>query len=223
MAKETGLLLRDRVKTRRANYLASVKKKVERNLTENLVPTNHHADPRIACTIVEEASWIEDSLVQDMWAGLLSSSCTEGGDDDSNLLFVNLLRDLTKLQARVLKFACEQCQKQIMRPGGLFHARTLIVSFDKLCEIAEEKDLYRLDRELDFLRSKELLDPHEGGIYAPDPSHARLTPTPLALYMYVRCCGSRASPVEFFGLAQPPEGGQTSGDPAQKPAPLPKN
>ena len=64
---------------------------------------NVHAHPRILFKIIEEGSWSEDGVVQDMWAGLVQSSCSDSGDDDSNLIFINLLSNMTKLQAKILK------------------------------------------------------------------------------------------------------------------------
>jgi hypothetical protein len=195
-AKEFGLLLSDRVSEwRTLNYISTMKR-LEQKLTENKVPEASHAHPRIVSSIVEQSSWIEDSAIQDMWAGLLSSSCTGTGDDDSNLLFVNLLSSLTKLQARVLNFACEKTTIAAS-PGGLVLAGRVQLDIDQLVEIAEEKDIHRLDRELDHLRAVGLI---EGGILPHEPKFAILTPTSLALHMLVRCKGSRASPLEFFNL-----------------------
>jgi hypothetical protein len=198
-AEEFGLLLRDRVSNWRAHNFITFGQKLEQRLAENKVPQGAHAHPRLVHSIVEQGTWVEDSTVQDLWAGLLSSSCTESGDDDSNLLFVNLLGSLTKLQARVLKYACEEAQK-VVTPGGLIQAMALGVTFEKLCEVAGENDIHRLDRELDHLRGLGLI---RGGLYPEIASFVPLTPEPLALHMYVRCQGSRATPAEFFKITQP--------------------
>ena len=63
-------------------------------------------------------------------------------------------------------------------------------------EAVGESDIQRLDRELDHLRELGLID---GGL-EPGSPWIRIRPTPLALHLYVRCRGSRLSPVEFFGL-----------------------
>jgi len=211
-AEEVGLLLRDRVSYWRACNLLSMTKKLEKKLAEKKIPAGAHAHPRLVHAIVEQGGWVEDSLVQDMWVGLLSSSCTDSGDDDSNLIFVNMLGSLTKLQAKVLKHACEQAIKYIS-PSGLIHASPLHISVKDLGQVTEENDVHRLDRELDYLRAAGLL---EGSMSSTDANHARLTPSSLALHMYVRCQGSRVSPVEFFKLL--PTSAASAAPPATSPA-----
>jgi len=73
------------------------------------------------------------------------------------------------------------------------------------------KDKHRLDREMDRLRDLGLLTP-DSGFVADSPSNvAYLTPSALALHMYVRCNGSRASPVEYFNLRMEEEDRATKG------------
>jgi hypothetical protein len=209
-AEELGKYFQDKVAGWRALQFISIAQKTEKKLAEAKATESVHAPPRIVHAIVEQGSWIDDPAVQDMWAGLLSSSCTEDGDDDSNLIFVNMLGNFTKLQARVMKFACEEVKKTAS-PANLIQAGELNISFEKLCEIARESDLQRLDRELDHLRGMGLL---EGGIDFDQRTIVDLSPTSLALHMYVRCQGSRLSPTEFFKLAQPPAEPPQSSPPA---------
>jgi hypothetical protein len=123
----------------------------------------------------------------------------ELGDDDSNLLFVNLLSGVTKMQAKILRFSCERAKKEAT-PNRLILARSLIVTLEQLVELTGEGDIQRLDRELDHLRALELLQ--EGGGFESNDKNlsAQLTPTALALHMYVRCQGLRCSPLQYFGL-----------------------
>ena len=202
-AEEFGLLLRDRVHHWRAQNIAAISEKAEEKLAANAAPESAHSHPRLVSSIIENGSWVQDSEVQEMWAGLLASSCTESGDDESNLIFVTLLSRLTSLQVRVLKFACEQAQKWRLPNGLIGVSSRLGVTKDALIALAAENDLQRLDRELDYLRSIELLT--QGGFHQLDVHlNADLTPTALALHLYVRAQGSRSSPVDYFQLAPPP-------------------
>jgi hypothetical protein len=182
-AEEFGLLLRDRVRGWRAANVAAITQRAEQRLNETEAPPDVHAHPRLVAGILEEGSWMEDPIVQDLWGGLLSSSCTESGDDDSNLVFINLLSDLTKLQARVLKYACENCQKSVA-PNGLIQSDEMTIPLDTLIEITGESDIHRLDRELDHLREVGLID---GGFNPDSSTDAFIHPLPLALNMYIRC------------------------------------
>jgi hypothetical protein len=75
-AEEFGLLLRDRVHNWRTQNLLAITQKAEQNLQSS--GDGVHASPRLVNRFLEEGSWVEDSEVQEMWAGLLSSSCTKG-------------------------------------------------------------------------------------------------------------------------------------------------
>src|SRR5262245_259672 len=97
-AEEYGLYLRDKVHHWRTQNMLAVTQKAEATMVMAGLSDNVHAHPRLISTILDQGSWIEDAKVQEMWGGLLASSCTESGDDDSNLLFIDLLGSLTKLQ-----------------------------------------------------------------------------------------------------------------------------
>lgn len=198
-AEEFGLLIRDKVHAYRADNLGKIVTAAEKKLEANGQGADTHAHPRVVFTILEEGSWIEDAVVQDLWAGLLASCCTSSGDDDSNLLFVRLLSDLTKLQAKLMKFVCEGAEKEVA-PNGLILPKYFFVQWDQITDVSGESDIQRLDREIDHLRGLELI---HGGLQFGNYPTGELTPTALAIHMYVRCQGSRMSPIEYFGLIVP--------------------
>src|SRR5438046_870375 len=87
-------------------------RKLEGMMADKKIPEGYHAHPRLVQKIINESSWVEDEFVQDMWVGLLASACTESGNDDSNLVFTNLLSSLTRIQARILNHACVNATKR---------------------------------------------------------------------------------------------------------------
>ena len=75
------------------------------------------------------------------------------------------------------------------------------MSLDKIIEVTGEDDIQRLDREIDHLREVGLIN---GGFDAYSPSiSASIEPLGLALHMFVRCQGSRTSPIDFFDIQVP--------------------
>jgi hypothetical protein len=194
-AEEVGLLLRDRVRVWRAKNFVAMAQHAERLLQA----PDAHAHPSLVHSIAEHASWTDDSRVQEMWAGLLVSACTPDGKDESNKIFVRCLEQLTGLQARILFHACTNCRK-FRTTEGLVYAYDLTVSHEELVAISGVDDTDRLDRELDDLRQMGLLQARSG-FDADDPSlQAHITPAPLSLHFYVRCQGSRKSPIDFFDI-----------------------
>lgn len=193
-AEEFGLLLQDKVRVWRAKNARCVVDVAQAKLGNASVPV--HAHPRLAASIIEHGSWADDADFQTIWGGLLASSCTPDGKDDSNLIFVNLLSSLSSIQIRVLAYACEQCAKKISPLGLIGPDGELLIDEAKLKEISKSNDLHRIDRELDNLRGLELIS---NGI---DLSSQRIeiSPTSLALNLYVRCQGYAGSPVEYFEI-----------------------
>lgn len=203
-AEEFGLLIRDRVTYWRAINLANIAKKTEQKLKEINKIGNVHAHPRLVSLVVDEGSWIDADEVQEMWAGLLASSCTEDGRDESNLIFMNLLSQLTSLEVKLLNFACKKAKMEV-DVVGLVTADFFKTTQKELIEVGGIKDVQRIDRELDHLNALDLiegtfgLDADEDEI---DPSIAYIYPTSLGINLYVRCQGSLLAPAKFFKLTE---------------------
>jgi hypothetical protein len=201
-AEEYGLLLRDRVRHWRAENLAAVVAKAEKKSRESELSPEAQAHPRIVSMILENGSWQDDEGLQDLWAGLLTASCEVGNPTDANLVFVQLLSQMTPVQARVLEHACLTAQKELAR-SGLIHVLPLSVDVPTLQRIAGITDIHRLDLELDHLRSLELITT---GFTIQD-ANPDISPTPLAVHLYARCKGCRGSGADFFGLKPHPTAG----------------
>jgi hypothetical protein len=197
-AEEFGLLLRDKVSNWRAQNIVRMTEKAERKLGVNPGFERKHVHPRLLSLTLENSSWVDADEVQEMWAGLLASSCTEDGRDESNLIFINLLSQLTTAQARILNHSCSKAQKRITEAGWIA-ADHLSITLEVLQQVSDVQDFHRLDRELDHLRALELI---ESG-FSPHSTTADITPTALALHLFVRCQGTLLSPVEYFELSQP--------------------
>jgi hypothetical protein len=200
-AEEFGLALRDRVSAWRA-----------RNLTQTLNMANEihlrhpgHVDervnPRLIHLAMEEASWTDDDQIQKMWAGLLASSGSLEASDE-NLTFMNLLKQLSSLQVRILRFAAETAKKYATLEGFVMAEAFNIPANEPPSLFGA--DLHRIDRELDHLASLNLIGlvRGQGGIFNPaaNLTAADLTPTALALHLYTRGQGSKRSPADFWNL-----------------------
>lgn len=195
-AEEFGLLLRDKVSEwRRRNAVCAVMK--AQPMLDIAAAEHRHAPPRLIIESVNHASWSDSEDVQQMWAGLLASSCSQNGHDDSNWIFINLLGQLTEMQARLVKIACETATK-IIQPNGLIGADTLYRTGPELVTLTGCPDVHRIDRELDHLRALGLIQ--FGFLDPASQPLADIRPTPLALHLYVRAQGSLQNPVEYFGL-----------------------
>ena len=176
--------------------------KAEEKLNQFSSEENEQAHPRLVAEILNRSSWEANEEIQDMWAGLLASACTSDGRDESNIIFVNILAQLTSLQAKILNYGCENAKKSIATAGWICTEGELILTLGVLRTISGCNDFHRLDRELDQLRNLGLIG--QSGIsggFAPESTNADITPSGLALQMYVRCKGYIGDPIQFFHLA----------------------
>lgn len=203
--EELGYLMKDEVRYWRLNNILSMLNSAKGKLDFDGKELNLTANARVGLNIMEGCSEVDNEELQDLWAGLFASSCTPDGKDDSNMNFVDLLRRMSSVEAKIIDYACKNSTK-FLYPNKLIMSDGLTISFETLVEITGTKDIYRLDSELDHMRSIELLVDSDtfggggGGFTASDiDMEANITPSPLALNLYYRTHSTGKSPIEFWG------------------------
>ena len=201
--QEIGYLLQDKLRAWRLNNIIRTLDKAKGRICfdgQNLQLT---ANARVGLSIMEECSKVDDDELQNLWAGLFVSSCTTDGRDDSNMKFVDMLKRMSSIEAKIINYACGNCKKT-QHAYNLITANELIISFDKLYEIAGINDDYRLDNELDHMRSIQLLVNGagfsiDGGFVTSEENiEVNITPSPLALALYHKTHSTGLSPIEFW-------------------------
>ncbi len=197
-AEEFGLLLQDKVRRWRQNNAVAVVNKAQAHVANYPDYENRQAHPRIVAAVLEHASWSDDEQIQNMWAGLLATACTEEGDNQENLLFINLLSQLTPSETKILKYACETAQKTKSKGGWIGIEPKLMVPLSTIVDVAGKSDEQRLDLELDHLRELGILR-IDGG-FNWDSTEANISPSLLALQLYVKGQGFLGSALEYFNL-----------------------
>lgn len=140
--------------------------------------------------------------MQQMWAGLLATACTSDGNDQRNLVFVNLLEQMTSSQAKLLRHACETAHNR-KTPQGYIQAGDVIVSNQDAMVLLGTSDIHDADVQLDHLRELGVLS-MEGGFH-PHSDRAYITPSALGLHLYVRSNGYNGSPIDYFEIVDTEE------------------
>ena len=196
--KELGLMFRDEVRAWRLNNIISKLDMAQGRLGFDGHDLHLQANARVGISIIEEGSKVDDKELQELWAGLFVSCCTSDGKDDSNMIFVDLVRRLSVVEARILRYACEHATK-IVYHNGLIVAEELIVSSEELKLIAGLEDYIRLDSELDHLTSLSLLPLNAGFDVSEKELVATITPSALALNLYYKSNSHGMSPYTFWG------------------------
>ncbi|WP_286734036.1 MULTISPECIES: Abi-alpha family protein [Sphingobacterium] len=207
-AEELGLMYKDKVRHWRLNNIIKIIEKSDKKIdfvNGNLELTAH---PRVIKEIIENGSWCDDDSIQEMWAGILASSCNEKLGDDSNLIFVNALKNLTKNQVIILNYICQNCKIKVDRNGFLF-AEHIEISFEDLCAILDTSNLHQIDSELDNLASNELIlqelnvfgGGHAAGfVFGDDKITAHLEPSPFAINLFIKGQGFKGEPKDYFKI-----------------------
>jgi hypothetical protein len=120
---------------------------------------------------------------------------------------VNLLSQLTAAEAKFLDRLCEEIDKEVS-PGGTIRAVPTYFTLHNIMDVFGIDEFYRLHRELDHLASlnlahfglPEILGEQALNFTNDKPIMVEGCPTPLALYMYIKCKGFGGSPIEYFKL-----------------------
>lgn len=201
VAEEFGLLLQDKVRHWRAANASNVLAKAEALVEKRPNASNLHVHPRMLGAILEEAAWADQDTMQTSWAGLLATACSEDGADQSNLIFIKLLAQLTPAEAAIITFACEHAKTQLSENGFLTVLEELRVDATDLMTLTGHADIHRLDLELDHLRELGLLANGGFGAYLGAPKDANITPSPLCLQFYARMQGFVGSAPDYYGLS----------------------
>ena len=195
-ATEFGLMLQDKMRYWRLNNIIKMITKSQEKYEFIDEKLHLKLNPRIGVEIIENASWQDNETILDMWAGLLASSIDKNGSDDSNLIFIHILKSLTGMQCCILNYICQNSKALYDKNGLIYTDSYCELDMEKLFEISGSNDINRLDRELDHLRSLELL-PNSGmfgggggfSINQEDFSKVSLQPSSLALHLYSKVNG----------------------------------
>lgn len=195
-AEELGELFRDRVKHWRLKQLAMVTEKARPQIERREKSEGPlQAPPSIAIRVIDSASLAGDGTLQDMWAGLLVSSCTPTGTDDSNLLFVNMVSAFSPAQARLFDWIAKVCP-MVRDKEGIVQGDHFKPSVEDLLQHGQIPDLGQLDAEL-------------SGLFAAGVFHKNLEGSTLAackglsslgVTLSLRVLGKRGNPADHFDV-----------------------
>jgi len=148
-----------------------------------------HAHPPIVASILRDGSWSNDDLMQQLWSGLLASSCTVEGTDESNRDFIELLVQVTKTQGQILVAGCKKANEPTFGIDGE-PLKEIIITPDEMIQITGNYDLYRNATDVAYLFNSELLKKvFDFTTYLPKDSF-NITPSSLGLELFKICRGS---------------------------------
>ena len=193
-AEYLGVILRNKLFWRSKN-ITPILQEARAMLDRRGSSLNLKGHPRIAVKVIEEGSLVEDSDLQQMWAGILASSCTEDGTDETNLIFVNILAQLSSSQARIIRLPFIEGNYSAYQHDG--NEYTVVEKErSELINYTELPNWGILKRELDHLGSLGLVS-HS---LSSNPQHTtiKLHYYEAALILYARCQGYTGNLQQFL-------------------------
>ncbi|MFZ0745812.1 MAG: hypothetical protein WAM85_15490 [Terracidiphilus sp.] len=158
------------------------------------------AHPHLVLRILEDGSWADEDWILHMWGGLLATSCTYEGQDESNLFFVHLFSQLAATHVRVFAAACKGSSKVVEQDGSV-SSEPLLCTREEIIKTTGWHDLVRIERDLEHMSDLGLLEKNIKSSSFSPLDEANITPSPLALKLYAHCNGYPGAPQEFYGEA----------------------
>jgi hypothetical protein len=145
------------------------------------------ADPKLIKSILKDGSW-SDGLTEQMWAGLLASSCTASGKDDSNKAFAGLVVNISNTQCRIFLSACRKA-RELGAGTGKSDAGRVTCTPKQMVRLSGMVDVGRIGTDVSRLFNAGVLEKNfDFTSYIPTESFD-VTPTPLGMELYQRCKG----------------------------------
>ena len=193
-------LLREGLSNYRAASATEITLRAERILAFGSNAQQMRCPANVALRILEQGSWADTEAAQQLWAGLLATSCTFSGRDDSNLIYVDLFAQLTPIHVRLLTAACTKSAKFVTGQERL-SSRPVTLSAQDLSRISGTRDLIRVHRDLEFLSDLGLITMTVRSVSFSPIYGTDVAPTGLGLELFARCNGYRGTAQEFFGIS----------------------
>lgn len=150
------------------------------------------AHPDVILRILEDGSWVDVEGIQQLWAGLLATSCTTEGQDDSNLVYVHLLSLLAPIHTRILSAACAKAMS-VMATREAPSPHLIASSPEEMARLTGSTNLMKVHRSIAELSDLGLLEKSSRVSAHAVSMITRTRPTHLGLEMYARCSGERGA------------------------------
>ncbi|HUX43737.1 MAG TPA: PilZ domain-containing protein [Terracidiphilus sp.] len=199
-AAEIRQLLREGLSNYRIKSAIEIALRAEELLSFAAEEGRWQAPARLVVRILQDGSWADSETVQQLWAGLLATSCTAEGNDESNLTYVQLLSQLTPAHIGLLAAACTRSTK-ILTTAGRISSRPVACTSQELMRVTGSRDILRIDRDIEHLSDLGLLLRRAKSSFFSAADDAKISPTSLGLLLFARCNGYRGTPQDFYGVS----------------------
>jgi len=151
--------------------------------------------------LIKFGSWAIGSITKQMWAGLLATSCTPQGTDESNRELVDLLVNVTPTQALIFVVACNKAKDETGESQDR-EAKRVIFTPDEMKQLTGKTDLTRVATDIAYLFHSGLLDKNFDFTSYMPTENFDITPGPFGLEVYRKCRGHLADANSVMGRVE---------------------
>ncbi len=178
----------------RAANTVEIALKAERLLAQEPDAYCRSAHPDLMLRTLEHGSWVDVEWLQELWAGLLATSCTLEGQDESNREYINLLSKLSPLPTQILTMSCAKVM-QAMTKSAAGSPPRLACSAEEIARITRSNNLVKIYKSIGELSELGLVEKNPRSASPDNPAEAKAMPTKLGLEMFARCNGQRGATI----------------------------
>jgi hypothetical protein len=186
-------LLHKTLSNMRAANTVEIALKAERLLAQEPDAYCMAAHPDLMLRTLEHGSWVDVEWLQELWAGLLATSCTLEGQDESNLAYINLLSRLAPLPTQILTMACAKTMQGMTSASS--SPERLACSAEEIARITRSNNLLKIYKSIGELSELGLVERNPRSVSPSNPGEAKAKPTQLGLEMFARCNGQRGATI----------------------------
>jgi hypothetical protein len=162
------------------------------------------AYPPLVLSILKHGSWA-DELTRQLWVGLLATSCSVDGKDESNRELAELLVNVTRSQCRILLCGCKKVLEARRETGGGGSTR-VIVTPKQMIRLTHMHDMTRNATDVAHLFNWGILEKNFDFTSYVTTEAIDITPTRLGLELYERgkgdCVNSDSTLDVWEGFAE---------------------
>jgi hypothetical protein len=161
-----------------------------------------HSVPALVLRILEDASWADDEITKQFWAGLLATACASETKPETHMSLIHAFSQLTMVHVRVFNAACTKAAG-ILADGKTTAPLRIICAAEEMMKISGSRDIQRMDRDLEHLADLGLLERRVRMRFFAPEEEIIITPTAAGLELYERCQGPPDA-TDFPATLDPP-------------------
>jgi hypothetical protein len=156
-AEEAILLLGGQLDPTRTECVFEIALGAEKLLSTDRNADKMRADPKLVAHMMREGSWAHSVQQKQLWIGLFANSCKPEGWDDSNMVFADMLVNITPAQATIFIEGCNRALRS-MNETDTAPPRRIVQSPHEMIELTHMYDLTRVATDVAYLYNLGVID-----------------------------------------------------------------